>query len=175
MDGIFVSFYLYLRYCHKKVVPLGVVYQAPSYEPNFTLLAWFSPNMIDVSMFFICRHCRPAQESITWINEPAWLMIGAIQVKLDSYDTAWCTSTMVSLSRCHLWDFTWLKAKWTPRIVGGGGGPWLRCVRIKCSTNFCCWNYCPSANTCLEEALLNMPIHEKMLSFSLHSKQQFWK
>ncbi len=44
-----------------KVVPLCSLYQAPSYEPNLTLLAWYLPDITYLSMLFIlemvCTAC----------------------------------------------------------------------------------------------------------------------
>ena len=52
VDNKFVLFHQYLRYCNI-VVPLYSVYQALTYEPNFTNLAWIWPRLAHLSMLFI--------------------------------------------------------------------------------------------------------------------------
>ena len=53
-------FYRYLKYCHK-LNTIVFIYQAPSYEPNFTELAWFPSKLAHLSMLFIpemaCTAC----------------------------------------------------------------------------------------------------------------------
>ena len=54
VDKRFTSFHQYLWYWHKSVIlPLCSVYQAPSYEPNLTLLGRFSKEFAYSSMLFI--------------------------------------------------------------------------------------------------------------------------
>ena len=61
VDEKFTSFHKYLRHCHKKMLPLRLVYRAPSYEPNLTLLAWFLSHLAYLSMLFILQGCRAAR------------------------------------------------------------------------------------------------------------------
>ncbi len=49
------SFFQYLRYCNRKVVPLYSIYQAPPHEPDLTLLAPISTGLTPSSMVFILQ------------------------------------------------------------------------------------------------------------------------